>query len=151
MTDRIAVHETFTLERRYFKRPSQVYSLWSDPAAKARWFAGENAGEHALDFRVGGLETLHGRDADGHALTFESRYHDIVPGERIVYAGTLLKEGAPITVSLTTVQFRPVATGTVLLLTEQAAYLDGHEQPEWRESGTADWLDALGRELQAQH
>jgi hypothetical protein len=33
------------------------------------------------------------------------------------------------------------------VLTEQGAYLDGQERPEWREQGTADQLDTLGRQL----
>ncbi|MFI6510860.1 hypothetical protein ACIBCT_24920 [Streptosporangium sp. NPDC050855] len=37
--------------------------------------------------------------------------------------------------------------GTRLLLTEQATFLDGREEPAWREQGTACWLDALGTEL----
>jgi Helix-turn-helix domain len=28
-----------------------------------------------------------------------------------------------------------------------AMSLDGHEQPDWREHGTSEWLDALGAEL----
>ncbi|GAA3452528.1 hypothetical protein [Dactylosporangium matsuzakiense] len=51
------------------------------------------------------------------------------------------------TISLTTVEFRPTVLGTALRLTEQAVYLDEHERPEWREHGTAEWLDALAREL----
>lgn len=37
--------------------------------------------------------------------------------------------------------------GTRLLLTEQATFLDGREEPARREQGTACWLDALGTEL----
>jgi uncharacterized protein YndB with AHSA1/START domain len=147
MTDRIVLHSSFTLERAYPTDPARVFAAWADPATKARWFGGANAERHDLDFRVGGLETTSGHDADGKVATFESRYHDIVTDERIVYSSTLLVEGTPVTVSLTTVQFRPTATGTALVLTEQAAHLDGHEKPEWRESGTSDQLAALGREL----
>src|SRR6201986_4771446 len=38
---------------------------------------------------------------------------------------------------------------TRLVLTEQGAYLDGQEQPAWREQGTTDQLDALAAELKA--
>lgn len=51
------------------------------------------------------------------------------------------------TVSVTTVEFVPDGTGTRLLLTEQGTFLDDQEQPAWREQGTGEWLDALGREL----
>jgi hypothetical protein len=46
--------------------------------------------------------------------------------------------------------FAPWADGgTRLVLTEQGAYLDGREQPAWREQGTADHLEALAGELKA--
>ncbi len=37
-----------------------------------------------------------------------------------------------------------------LVLTEQGTFLDGREEPAWRERGTGDWLDALGRALAGQ-
>ena len=147
MTDRIVMHSTSTHERSYRNSPAEVFTTWADPAAKARWFGGESAERHDLDFRVGGLETTRGRDEEGRELTFESRYHDIVTGERIVYSSTLQVDKVTVTVSLTTVQFQPTTTGTAMLLTEQAAYLDGQEQPQWRESGTRSQLAALDREL----
>ena len=51
------------------------------------------------------------------------------------------------TVSLTTVEFQAVAEGTRLLLTEQDAFLDGQEEPGWREEGTRQWLAGLATEL----
>ena len=51
------------------------------------------------------------------------------------------------TVSLTTVELVPEGEGTLLVLIEAGAYLDGREQPAWREQGTNDWLDALGDDL----
>lgn len=41
----------------------------------------------------------------------------------------------------------PHASGTRLVLTEQGAYLDGHDTPESREQGTGALLDALAEEL----
>jgi uncharacterized protein YndB with AHSA1/START domain len=147
MTDRHVLHATFTLEPSYPAGPARVFAAWADPAAKARWFAGPNA-EHSLDFRVGGRETAY-RPADGDqpALKFESVYHDIVPGERIVYSSTLLAGDQLATVSQTTVQFRPAAGGTQLVLTEQGTFLDGYEDPSWREQGTGQQLTALAAEL----
>jgi uncharacterized protein YndB with AHSA1/START domain len=125
-----------------------VFSAWADPAAKARWFAGPDSG-HELDFRVGGREVNYGRH-EGALLTFESFYRDIVSGARIVYTSTLSADETLSTVSLTTVELSPTADGTRLVLTEQGTYLDGLEQPSWREQGTSDWLDALGAELKDQ-
>ena len=81
-------HATFTLERTYPVPPAEVFAAWSDPAAKAAWFAGPDAG-HRLDFRIGGHESCQGRAPGGDPLTFESVYRDIVPDERIVYSSTL--------------------------------------------------------------
>jgi len=47
------------------------------------------------------------------------------------------------------VEFTSAGEGTRLLLTEQGTYLDGREEPAWREHGTGDWLDSLGAELLA--
>jgi uncharacterized protein YndB with AHSA1/START domain len=147
VTDRHVLHATFTLEPSYPAPLSRVFAAWADPAAKARWFAGPDA-EHALDFRVGGRETAY-RPADGNqpALKFESVYHDIVPDERIVYSSTLSAGDQLATVSLTTVQFRSSAEGTQLVLTEQGTFLDGYEDPRWREEGTGQQLTALAAEL----
>ncbi|MFF9512491.1 SRPBCC family protein [Streptomyces sp. NPDC014724] len=146
MTDRAVTHATFTLERRYAASPATVFAAWADPEAKARWFAGPDA-DHELDFRVGGREINRGRSDGGVVLTFESWYRDIVPDERIVYTSTLSEGQDLATVSLTTVELHPEGEGTRLLLTEQGTFLDGREEPSWREQGTGTWLDALAAEL----
>jgi uncharacterized protein YndB with AHSA1/START domain len=145
MTERSAIHSAFTLERRYQVAPARVFAAWADPAAKARWLAGP-AGEHELDFGVGGLEVTSGRQ-DGQRLRFESRYADIVPDQRIVYTSTLHAGDTLSTVSLTTVELSAEGGGTRLLLAEQGTFLDGLEQPAWREQGTRDQLGALDAEL----
>ncbi|HEX4725349.1 MAG TPA: SRPBCC family protein [Pseudonocardiaceae bacterium] len=149
MTTLSVKHTTFTLERVYPVSPSRVFAAWADPAAKARWLGGPVATHHELDFRVGGREIVRGRHEGGPELTFESHYQDIVPDERIVFASTMRTETDLATVSVTTVELEPAATiGTRLLLTQYSAFLDGHEEPAWREQGTGDQLTALGRELE---
>jgi hypothetical protein len=51
------------------------------------------------------------------------------------------------TVSVTTVEFSAAGVGTRLVMTEQGTYLDGLEDPSWRERGTSQQLDALDTEL----
>jgi uncharacterized protein YndB with AHSA1/START domain len=147
--DRSVTHAKFSLERVYPVPVAQVFAAWADPAAKARWFAPAPTAEHQLEFRVGGREVVHGGPAGGPVMTFESFYRDIVPGERIVYSSTLSAGEDLATVSVTTVEFTSAGEGTRLLLTEQGTYLDGREEPAWREHGTGDWLDTLGAELLA--
>jgi uncharacterized protein YndB with AHSA1/START domain len=145
MSDRAVVHATFTLERTYPAPPHRVFQAWADADRKGRWFAG-NPADYELDFRPGGVErntAIH----DGKHITWESLYRDIVPDERIVYTSVLSEDGTAATVSLTTVELVPEDGGTRLVLVEAGAYLDGREQPAWREEGTGSWLDALGKYL----
>jgi uncharacterized protein YndB with AHSA1/START domain len=146
MTDRSVTHATFSIERLYRASPHRVFAAWADPGAKARWFAGPES-EHQLDFRVGGRETSGGTNGDGGVLSFESLYRDIVPAERIVFTSVLSSNDRVATVSLTTVELRAAGDDTQLILTEQGVFLDGLEEPKWREKGTSDQLDALGEEL----
>jgi uncharacterized protein YndB with AHSA1/START domain len=146
MSEHPAAHSTFSLERSYPSGPARVFAAWAEPAAKARWFAGPDSG-HRLDFRIGGHEVTRGANGDGQVMTFESTYHDIVPSARIVYSSTLSVGDKVATVSLTTVEISPAGGGSRLMLTEQGTYLDGLEDPRWREQGTSDHLDALGADL----
>jgi uncharacterized protein YndB with AHSA1/START domain len=145
--DRCATHATFSLERDYPVPVAKVFAAWADPAAKAQWFGGGSAADHQLDFRIGGREVVRGGPEGGPVMTFASSYHDIVPGERIVYSSTMAAGEDLMTISVTTVEFTSAGEGTRLTLTEQGTYLDGREEPAWREHGTAEQLDALGREL----
>jgi uncharacterized protein YndB with AHSA1/START domain len=138
-------HSTFTLERTYAVPPARVYAAWADPAAKARWYV--PVGTHELDFRVGGRETVGATSPAGTALAVVSTYHDIVPDQRIVYSTTLTGDKTLATVSVTTVELIGEGDGTRLVLTEQDTFLDGAEEPAWREQGTGDWLDRLGEAL----
>jgi uncharacterized protein YndB with AHSA1/START domain len=142
-------HATFTLERTYPVSPAQVFAAWADPRTKARWFAAPSI-FYELDFRVGGREVNRADVGDGRVATFASTYHDIVDDRRIVYGSTLAVAGRSVsTVSVTTVELAPDGAGTRLVLTEQGTFLDGQEDPAWREQGTAAWLDALGGQLPA--
>ena len=151
MTNRSVTHATFVLERTYPASPARVFAAWADPGVKSRWFAADAAPtEFGLDFRVGGREINRGLGPDGRTYTYEARYQDIVPDQRIVYAYDMYLDDTRISVSLGTVQIEPAGSGTRLTYTEQGAFLDGHDTPEAREHGTRELLDALGRVLETQ-
>lgn len=104
-------------------------------------------GATAFDFRVGGREASSETAPDGQRSRYEARYHDIVPGRRIVYAYDMYLDDTRISVSLATIAFTPEGDGTRLVVTEQGAYLDGHETPTRREGGIGGLLDRLGELL----
>jgi uncharacterized protein YndB with AHSA1/START domain len=136
----------FTIERRVRQSPAQTFRAFADPDLKRRWFRVPDSWADAaweLDFRVGGTEHSTGRDPHGTLHEFRSRYHDIVDGQRIVFAYDLLLDGRLISVSLTTVEVRADGPGTQLVFTEHGAFFDDLEDPAEREHGTGLLLDAL--------
>jgi uncharacterized protein YndB with AHSA1/START domain len=151
VNDRSIEHATFTIERRYGVPPSRVFAAWADPRAKARWFSGPeewDAAPHELDFRVGGREESTGGPKGGPVHRFSAIYWDIVPDERIVYTYDLLLDETRLSVSLVTVELTPDGDGTLLSLTEHAAFFDGLEDPAMRRDGTGSLLEALAREFE---
>ena len=146
MTQRSVTHATFTVERTYPTPPEEVFAAWADPTAKAQWFGSGGGDDFELDFRIGGREINRG----GPVFTYDAHYHDIVDNERIVYTYEMYMGDTRISVSLTSVELTATADGTRLVFTEAGAFLDGHDTPQQRESGTGSLLDALGTALTGQ-
>ncbi len=147
MSKRSANHGTFAIERTYDAPPVRVFAAWAIPSAKRQWFGPpDGGGEHELDFRLGGLEHF-GVGVGDAVYTFDARYEDIVPDERIVYTSNMHRDGIRMSVSVSTVEFVATAGGTQLRYTEQGVFLDGIDTPEEREHGTAEMLDKLGEAL----
>jgi uncharacterized protein YndB with AHSA1/START domain len=146
------VHDSFSIERSYPVAADKVFAAWATIDAKSQWFGNEEGleavGEQTLDFRVGGREHF-GAKAEGKLYEFDATYCDIVDNERIVWTYDMHMDGRRISVSLATVEVRPVAGGTNLVLTEQGAFLDGLDTNEARADGTRQFLDALGGYLGA--
>ncbi|WP_137930816.1 SRPBCC family protein [Mesorhizobium comanense] len=147
MTERSVVHSTFVIERLYPAAPSKVFFALSDPDAKRRWFADPDnpmPSRHEMDFRVGGKEVNAGGPKDGPIHVYTATYQDIVHDQRMVYSYDMLFGATRISVSLATIELFAEGTGTRLVLTEQGAFLDGHDTSETREHGTGVLLDLLG-------
>jgi uncharacterized protein YndB with AHSA1/START domain len=148
---RTATHATFAIERRYAQPPARVFAAFSERAAKQRWFTGApgfTTDEYTVDFRVGGRETWRGRHtASAAEIRNETMFRDIVPDERIICVYDMFVAGARISVSLLTLEFKPAGGGTLLVLTEQDAFLDGYEDAGAREHGTRAMLDRLEDDL----
>jgi uncharacterized protein YndB with AHSA1/START domain len=144
-------HQSFVIERKLDFDPAVVFRAWTDPQAKARWFAGppdkwtEDVRE--MDPRVGGRDRLVGRFVDGSESRFDATYFDIVPDRRIVYSYEMHWQGKKISVSLATIEFVAAGRGTKLVVTEHGAFLDGFDDGGSRERGTLSLMDNLERSL----
>lgn len=156
MTTRIdtrpAVHSTFRLERQYAAQPARVFRAFADTEAKRRWFVegeGWTVTDYTADFRVGGREYSRFSFQGGPAIENETVYLDIQPDARLVFAYRMATEGkGPMSASLTTIELVPQGNGTLLVQTEQGAYLDGSDDGTEREAGWRELLEALAREVE---
>lgn len=142
--------DTFTLERTLAAPPEKVFEAFSTAELKQQWFHGPTEWEHlgyGLDFREGGHEFDEGGPSGEWSSRFDAIYHEIVPGQRIVYSYEMAINGKRISVSLATLQFLPDDAKSVggcrLVLTEQGAYFDGGDNPSGRREGTEELLDQL--------
>jgi uncharacterized protein YndB with AHSA1/START domain len=150
MSQRSVAHDTFVIERIYNAPVAEVFRAWADPKLKAHWFAGSTdalGAGYDLDFVVGGSEVNRGGPAGGPVYTYESRFHDIVTDQRIVYTYEMYADEARISVSVATVEFRREGATTRLVLTEQGVFLDGHDTSAQREEGTRSLLESLAASL----
>lgn len=150
MAERSIVHGSFTIERSFENAPpAKAFKAWSDPELKRKWFGSPDPANptHIFEFKVGGREYTAGDGPDGKPFTFDVRYYDIVPDNRIVYAYDMQMGGERISVSVATIEFKPKGKGTVMTLTESGAFLDGLDTSEQREQGTNWLMDQLGKML----
>jgi uncharacterized protein YndB with AHSA1/START domain len=148
-------YNTFVIERSYPKPTARVFSAFSDPAIKRRWYAeghSHTVENFEMDFRVGGVERTayrfgEGTPFPGVALTSEGSYQDIVPGRRIVSAATMSLGDKRISSALVTIELLPTDSGTTLICTHQAAFFEGADGPKMREAGWNTLFNKLAEEL----
>lgn len=153
MTECSVNHATFVIARSYRASPARVFKAFADPVVKRRWFIegeGWTIDEFTPCFTEGGRELSRFRFGAGPAMSNETVYQQIVPGERIVFSYAMTIGGKRISVSLATIELVAEGAGTRLVYTEQGAFLDGADQPGEREAGCRELLEALAAELDRQ-
>jgi uncharacterized protein YndB with AHSA1/START domain len=146
-------HGMFTIERRFAFAPAIVFAAFSSVEAKSAWFSGTEGRwtlvHRELDFQVGGREQVIGAWTGAPSSRFDAVYHDIVPNRRIVYSYTMHLDNWLISASLATLEFRADGVGTILVMTEQGAFLNGYHDGGSREQGTKELLDKVEKALEA--
>ena len=143
MTD-IYSHDSYTIERVYPNCVAHVWSAWSIPEKKAKWFGGAAAD---MDFRTGGSERRSFRNDMGEH-TNETRYFEIRDEQLIVLGYSMAMNGRVHTVSLTTIAFMDENGGTRLRYTEQMCVLPPSDGAKGRSHGWGALLDNLGEYLE---
>lgn len=151
MTERSVIHATLVVERTYDATLALVFVAWADREAMMRWAVpteGIEVDMEVFDFHVGGgWLTRFGEAGAAKTLSDEARFLDIVPDARIVAASRMADGETLWFAGVLTVELSAEGTGCRLKLTEQGAYLDGHDAPENHEAGWNLILDTLGRVL----
>lgn len=154
MSEKPAVHSTFTIERTYGALPAKVFAAFADPAIKRRWFLDAkeaSTDQYSAEFRVGGVEKsrftfaggVPGGPPAGTRMGNDTVYLDIVPDRRIVFAYCMLVGDRRMSASMATVELSPAkGGGTRLVFTEQAAFFDPADGANLREAG---WRELLGK------
>jgi uncharacterized protein YndB with AHSA1/START domain len=143
MTDNYR-HDSYTIERVYPNCVAHVWSAWSIPEKKAKWFGGGTAD---MDFRTGGSERKSFHNEMGEH-TNDTRYFEIRDEELIVLGYSMAMNGRVHTVSLTTIAFSDENGGTRLRYTEQMCVLPPSDGAEGRKHGWGVLLDNLGSYLE---
>lgn len=144
MTDAQYRHDSFTIERVYPNCRAHVWSAWSVPEKKAKWF-GNRAMD--MDFRPGGGEQTSFRNDMGEHTNL-TRYFEIRDEELIVLSYSMAMNGRVHTVSLTTITLMDEGGGTRLRYTEQMCVLPPSDGAEGRQHGWGALLDGLGKYLE---
>ena len=140
---------TFVIERSYPVPRERVFAALSREDQKRRWYAGGDGAVFEMDFRVGGRSLSSSRMGadtpfEGVELASVEYFHNIVPDRRIVSAATMTIGGRPISVALMTIELVSTDSGTDLICTHQAVFLEGADGPEMREHGWNALFDRLG-------
>jgi uncharacterized protein YndB with AHSA1/START domain len=149
------IHDTFVLERSYPSSPERVFTYFTDPAKKRRWF-GESPGhdieDFEIDFRIGGVERNRYRFKEvtpfaGVILSNEGVIQEIVPDRRVVTATTMTMGDRRISSALITIELAPEGEGTKLICTHQAAFYEGADGPEMRKGGWMQLFERLAKTM----
>ena len=148
-------HGTFTIEKTYNASAESVFAAWGNLESRAQWFVGPADWKpirRELDFRIGGLEVLHGGFENGYEPLYESRFYSIVPNQRIVFVYDMHLNGEHHSVSLASVEIKGLdSKKTRLTFTEQVTFLDGTDGRKGtsdREEGTQLLLEFLTKFLE---
>jgi len=148
-----AIHGTHTKSIEIDVPRERVWACFAELDLRHRWFripGPADASEHELDFRVGGEEVTRGTFTAldrAERIETRTRFHDLVPGERILSTYALTVDRLR-SVSVLTIELTDAGAGTRVDFTEQYTFIDpvspdGEVERREREGGTRLMLNGL--------
>lgn len=146
MNQKSITHGSFTIERHYPVPPARVFRAWSEPDQLRQWSAPADDWDYDLlsfDFRVGGSDRQAFGPKGDVPYTVATRYDEILPDERIVFAYSVRKGEVRISSSVTSIELTADKGGTLLRMTEQGAFFDGMDDATGRKGGVLHTLGQL--------
>ena len=140
--------DTIVLERRLPAPPARVFRAWSDGDEHAAWAVpgdGWVEAEREWDFREDGVQRSLFGPPGAPVAESRGRFVLIVPGRRIVSAGTMrdIARRVVSSVTMTTLDLVPDGTGTMLTLVDQSVFLGEGETAGMRRDGWRAIFDGL--------
>ena len=152
MTSRSVTHASFTVERPTTRR--RIGCSGHGPIQRPRPDGspvppnGTRSSSHGLP----GGRSRHqpGRAAGGPIHTYEARYHDIVPDQRIITTYEMYMDETRSSVSVATLELEPEGKGTHLPTPSRAPSWTDSTRSRRASRAPRDLLDALGRALEAE-
>ena len=112
---------TVRLHRVFRAPPDRVYRAFLDPEAMAKWLPpqGFTGKVSHMDARVGGSHRMSFTNfSTGRSHSFGGTYHELVPGERIVYSDQFDDPNLPGEMRVV-ISLRGVACGTEVQIQQQ--------------------------------
>ena len=145
-------HDMIVLNRTFAAPVDRLFAAWQDTESLQRWcYPGDENWESVVtenDFREGGMKRITFGPRGAEPYREETRYLNIVPGERIICQETILNGDDVISHSLISLQFAADGGGAALTVTDQIALLAADETTDARRGGWGEVLDRLGPELE---
>ncbi|MGO4838324.1 SRPBCC family protein [Rhizobiaceae sp. 2RAB30] len=146
-------HATIVIERNYQASPARLFVAFADPAQRIRWGVPSSNAElvyDEADFRIGGVDVSRCGPRGNLIYRVEARYHDIMPGQRIVYSEIVRQEEFPLSFALITVDVEAAPGGSRLILTDQVTAYGGARMIDGHRAGHESALDNLRAELESE-
>ncbi|HYR08746.1 MAG TPA: SRPBCC domain-containing protein [Longimicrobium sp.] len=128
------------LERKIPAARDRVFAAWTQPELLRRWSApaGLTIEDGDTDLRVGGGWRVVMAEPDGTRHEAFGTYREVAPPERLAYTHAWKGEGGSSPETVLTVELKPEADGTRLVLTQA-----GFPSPESRDGHREGWSSAL--------